>query len=80
LRDFQDFAFMHRHVVGFFALDFILRLILAGVMGITLINHIRGVNLDDLATDVPGFRIPGDMIADFEALGPDFTRDVSFFS
>ena len=35
-------------------------------MRIALVVEIPGVDLDDGAADVAGFRVPGDVIADFE--------------
>ena len=59
-------TFVHRDVVRLVALDFILRIILARVVRISFVIEIFGMNLDDLAADMPGFRVPGHVIADFE--------------
>jgi hypothetical protein len=58
---------MHGDVIRLVALDFILRLILGGVTGVALVIRIPRMDLDDPASDVPGFGIPGDVIALFEA-------------
>ena len=58
---------MHRDVVGLVALDFILWIILARVMGMPLVIGVFGVHLDDLAADMAGLRVPGHVIADFES-------------
>jgi hypothetical protein len=57
---------MHRDVIGLAALDFILRIVLARVMGISLVIDVVRMNFDDRAADMAGFRIPGHVIADFE--------------
>lgn len=58
---------MHCDMVSLVALDLILRIFLAGVVRVSLVVEIFCMHLGDLATDVPGLRVPGDMIADFEA-------------
>lgn len=57
---------MHRDVVGLVALDLILRLILARMMRIALVGDVFCMHFDNLSADVSGFRVPGDMIVDFE--------------
>jgi hypothetical protein len=57
---------MHRDVVGLAALDFILRIILARVMSVSLVVNVFGMHFDDLAADMAGLRVPGHVIADFE--------------
>jgi hypothetical protein len=57
---------MHRDMLSLAALDFILRIVLARVMGISLVVNVFGMNFDDRAADVARFRIPGHVIADFE--------------
>lgn len=52
-------TFMRRDVIRLRALDFVLRIVLAGVVGMSFVVEILGVYLDDGATDVPGFRVPG---------------------
>lgn len=58
---------MHRDVVRFIAFDLVLRLVVTGVMGVSLVVDILCVDLDNPATDMSGLGIPGDVIADFEA-------------
>ena len=58
-------ASVHRDVVGLIALYFVLGLVLASAMHMPLIINILCVNLDDLATDAAGLRIPAYVIADF---------------
>ena len=53
-------------MVGLVAFNFILRFILAAAMDVPLIVNVLGVDLDDLAADMSGFRIPGHVIVDFE--------------
>jgi hypothetical protein len=57
-RFFQCMTFMRRDVVRLGALDFILRIVLAGVVGMSFVVEIVGVYLDDCAADMTGFRIP----------------------
>lgn len=59
---------MDCNVVSLVALDLILRIILAGAVSMPLVVEIFRMHLDDPAADVPGLRIPGDVIADFEFL------------
>jgi hypothetical protein len=63
----QSLTFMHRDMLGLATLDFILRIVLARVMGIPLVVNIFGMHFNDLAGDVACFRIPGHVIADFES-------------
>src|SRR5689334_10276422 len=63
---FQRAALVHRDVVGFVALDFILWLILARVVGVPFIVDVLGVHLDDRSADVPSLRVPDHVIADFK--------------
>ena len=58
---------MHRNVTSFSALDFILRVILACVMGIALVIEVFRMNFDDLAADMASLRVPSYVIADFES-------------
>jgi hypothetical protein len=67
VRLIQCLAFVHRNVVGLIALYFVLRFILASAMRIPLVINILCVNLDDLATDAAGLRIPAYVTADFES-------------
>lgn len=60
---------MHGDVVGLVAFYFILRLILARVVGVPFVIYVLDMNLDYAATDMPGFGIPGDVIADFKPFG-----------
>ena len=50
-------------MIGLVALDFILGFGRAGVMDVTLVIHITGVDHDDRAADVSGFGIPREVIA-----------------
>ena len=56
-------------MIRLITLDFVLRVAGAGVMGISLIVNVPGMDLDDMAADMPGFGIPGNVIADFELHG-----------
>jgi hypothetical protein len=57
---------MHGDMVGFIAFDFIVRLIRAGMMRVSFVICVLCMDFDNPAADVSGFRIPGDVIADFE--------------
>jgi hypothetical protein len=50
----------------FITLDFVLRLILARVMGVALVIHVFGVHSHNSAGDPAGFRIPTYVISNFE--------------
>src|ERR1039457_6502862 len=52
----QRGAFVHRNVVGLVTLDLVLRVVRAGVMGVTLVVSVLLVHLDDLATYVARLR------------------------
>jgi hypothetical protein len=54
-------------MVSLVALDLVLRIILAGVVSMPFVVEIPRMHLDDLAADVPGLRVPGDVIADLES-------------
>lgn len=58
---------MHCDMVRLVALDLILRIILAGVVRVPLVVEVFRMHLDDLAADVPGLRVPGDVIAGFKS-------------
>jgi hypothetical protein len=66
MRFSQRRAFVHRDVVGLVALDFILWILRAGVMRVSLVVGIFCMNLDDLAAYMAGFRVPRHVIANFE--------------
>jgi len=57
---------VHRNVVSLIALDFILGVGDARVVRISLVINVFRVHPYDLATDVPGLRVPGYLIADSE--------------
>jgi hypothetical protein len=58
---------MEGDVVRFIALDFVLRLNLTRVMGVAFVVHVFGVHSHNPAADPAGFRIPADVIANFES-------------
>jgi hypothetical protein len=66
LRNFQHGPLMHRDVVGFVALDLVLRLIFAGMVHIAFVFGIARVDLDYSAGYIASFGVPANMIADFE--------------
>jgi len=53
-------------MIGLLAFDFILRLVRAGVMRVSLIVHVARMDFDDPAADVPGLGIPGHMVANLK--------------
>src|SRR6185312_6983211 len=53
----QHPTFMHRDVIGLAALDFILRIVLARVMGVPFVVSVLCMDLDDLAADMAGLRV-----------------------
>jgi hypothetical protein len=62
---------MHSDVIGFVALDLILRLTLAGMVGIALVVDVTRVDLHYRAAGSSGFRVPGNVVADFESYSHD---------
>ena len=78
---------MYGDMVGFIALDFILRLIGIGVMRVSLVVDVFCMHLDDPAADASGLGIPGDVVADFETFrhfilldAPTYTTTLSRFA
>ena len=63
----QRLTFMHRNMIGFTTLDFILRVIFAHVMGISFVIEVFRMNFDDLAAHMASLRVPSYVIADFES-------------
>jgi hypothetical protein len=57
---------MRRDVVRLGALDFILWIVIARVVGMSFVIEIFCMHFDDRAADMARFRIPGHVIADFE--------------
>jgi regulator of nucleoside diphosphate kinase len=64
----QHRALVHRDVVRLVALDFILRVILAGAVHMSFVINVLQVDPDDLAAHVSCFRIPSYVIANREPL------------
>ena len=62
----QGRSFMHGDMLSFIAFDFILWLIRIGVMHVSFVIHVLGMNLDNPPADMSSLGIPGDVIADFE--------------
>ena len=54
-------------MIRLIALDFILRLVSTSVMRISLVIGVLRMDLDDPAADMPGLRIPSNVITDLEA-------------
>src|SRR5438874_811337 len=61
----QSRPFMHGNMIGLIALDFILRLVLSGVMRVALVIRVLRMDLYNPAADMPGLGIPRDVIAHF---------------
>lgn len=59
---------MHGDVVRLIALDLVLRIVLARVMGVTLVVHIPRMHPNDMASDPASFGIPGYVISTLESL------------
>jgi hypothetical protein len=55
-------------VIGLIALNFVLGVVLAGVMSITFVIQIFGVHFHNLAADPASLRVPDYAIADLESL------------
>jgi hypothetical protein len=62
IRILQRRAFVHCDVVGLVALDFILRVFLARVVGISFLINISCVHFNDLAADLSRLRVPRHVI------------------
>jgi hypothetical protein len=75
---FQRRAFVHGDVIGLIALDFVLRIIRAGVVRVALVIDVLGMHLDDPAADAPGLRVPGHVVADFELSWHDGSPRIRF--
>src|SRR5579872_2180408 len=63
----QCLTFVHRDVLGRTAPDFVLRIVVARVMGVSLVLNVLRMHFDDRAAHVPGLRVPGHVVADFES-------------
>jgi hypothetical protein len=66
---------MQGDVRSFITFDFVLWLIFAGMMNVAFVIHILGMHSHDFAPDPASFRIPTDMIADFEPWGRSLGHD-----
>src|SRR6185312_14439206 len=66
-RFLQGMSFMHRNVVGLAALDFVLWIVLARVVDVSLVVDVLGMHFDDRAADMACLGIPGYPIADLES-------------
>lgn len=55
-------------MVRLVAPDFVLRLVLAGMVNVSFVVHILDMNLDDFSADISGFGIPAYVITDFKVL------------
>jgi len=62
---------MNRDVVGLVALDFVLWIIRARVMSVSLVIDVFCTHLNDLAADMAGLRVPGHVVPYFEFCGHD---------
>ena len=66
----QRRALVRGNMVGFAALDLVLRRLGARAVGVALVVEVAGVDPDDRAADVTGFRVPPDPISHLESLRP----------
>ena len=64
----QRRAFVHCNVSAFIALDFVLWIVRARVMNVSLVINIGGVHSDDCSADTSRLRIPSYMVTDLEAI------------
>lgn len=68
----QCFALVHGDVIRVIALDLVLRIILARMMDVAFVVHVRRIHPYDMAADPASFGVPGYVIADFECLRHEF--------
>ncbi len=61
-------SFVQGDMIGFIALDFILRLIRAGMVNVTFVGNVTPMHFDNFSTNPASFRIPTYMIANLERL------------
>jgi hypothetical protein len=61
-------------MIGFVALDLVLRIVRARVMDIAFVVHVPCVHAHDAAADPPSFGIPAHVIAGFEYFCHPLTR------
>jgi hypothetical protein len=66
---------VHRDVIGLVTLNLVLRRIGAGMTRMTLVLRIARVNPDDPSADTARFRVPANVITDFECLPMPLTLD-----
>ena len=59
-------ALVYRNVIGLVALDFVLRFVFTGAVRVAFVVKVLLVHLGDVAADVAGFGIPGDVVTHFE--------------
>src|SRR6185437_6925300 len=64
----QYCSFVQGDMIGFIALDFILRLIRAGMVNVAFVGNVTAMHFDNCPTHPAGFRIPTYMIANLECL------------
>lgn len=58
--------FVHRDVVAFVTLDFVLRVVLGCAMRIAFVGNVFCVHLDNPSANVSSLRVPGHVITDSE--------------
>jgi hypothetical protein len=64
----QCATFMRRDVIRLVTLDFVLRIVLARVVGMSFVVEVPCVYLADRSADMSDFRTPSHLITDFESL------------
>lgn len=64
----QRLALMHGDVIGFVALDLVLRVLFRAAAYVPLVFRVPGVDFRDLAGDITGFGVPADVISDLECV------------
>jgi hypothetical protein len=55
------------NVIGLVAFDFVLGFVLAGVVDVSFVIHVRRMHLDDFPADPPGLRIPAYTVTQLES-------------
>src|SRR6266481_1583139 len=64
------------NVIGLVAFDFVLGFVLAGVVDVSFVIHVRRMHLDDFPADPPSLRIPAYTVTHLESLCHIDPRDV----
>src|SRR6516225_2428159 len=63
----QHAPLVQGNVIGFVAFDFVLGLVLAGVVDVSFVIYVLCIHLDDFPADPSGLRIPAHMVTHLES-------------